>query len=117
MKGVDHAVADLMAYAPGLRPMGAAHSPRAAGSRKPSAPKTSPAASASATRGIGGRTLLQGMDDEGAGRVAASLHRLATRPNCSPAERHIFKVIAHAIDDAPAPVARRRFEVIQGGAA
>ena len=61
--------------------------------------------------------LLQGMDADGVARVANTFHNLANRESCSPAERHIFQVIADAVD-APSPTARRpRFEVIQGGAA
>ena len=60
--------------------------------------------------------MLQGMDPDGKQRSIDSLHRLANRASCSPAERHIFQVIADAVDGS-APVGRKPFEVIQGGAA
>jgi hypothetical protein len=60
--------------------------------------------------------MLQGMDPDGRERSIESLHRLASRVSCSPAERHIFQVIADAVDGSP-PTARKPFEVIQGGAA
>jgi hypothetical protein len=60
--------------------------------------------------------MLQGMDPEGKRRSIESLHRLANRESCSPAERHIFRVIAEAVDGS-APTGRKSFEVIQGGAA
>ena len=60
--------------------------------------------------------LLQGMDPESVRRVAATLHRLAEREACSPAERHIFQVIADAVDGPPVSK-RPRLEIIQGGAA
>jgi hypothetical protein len=60
--------------------------------------------------------MLQGMDSDGRQRSIESLYRLATRASCSPAERHIFQVIAEAVDGPPS-VARKPFEVIQGGAA
>ena len=61
--------------------------------------------------------LLQGMDPDGVARVATTFHNLANRESCSPAERHIFQMIAEAVD-APSPTVRRpRFEVITGGAA
>ena len=59
--------------------------------------------------------MLQGMDPDGRQRSIESLHRLATLASCSPAERHIFQVIADAVDGSPA--VRNPFEVIQGGAA
>jgi hypothetical protein len=63
--------------------------------------------------------MLQGMDPEGVKRSIATLHKLANRESCSPAERHIFQTIAEAVENplAPAPTVRRSFEVIQGGAA
>jgi hypothetical protein len=60
--------------------------------------------------------MLQGMDPDGRQRSIDSLHMLANRTSCTPAERHIFQVIATAIDGA-APPTRQPFEVIQGGAA
>ena len=60
--------------------------------------------------------MLQGMDFGREATLHQSLHRLATRASCSPAERHIFQVIAEAVDGPPS-VARKPFEVIQGGAA
>jgi hypothetical protein len=45
--------------------------------------------------------LLQGMDADGAARVANTFHNLANRESCSPAERHIFQVIAEAVDQPP----------------
>jgi hypothetical protein len=58
--------------------------------------------------------MLQGMDPDGRQRSIDSLHMLANRTSCTPAERHIFQVIATAIDGEPT---RQPFEVIQGGAA
>ena len=58
--------------------------------------------------------MLQGMDPDGKRRSIETLHRLANRG--SPAERHIFQVIADAVDGS-APIGRTPFEVIQGGAA
>ena len=60
--------------------------------------------------------MLQGMDPEGVRRSIATLHKLANRESCSPAERHIFQTIAEDEED-PVPVIRRPFAVIEGGAA
>jgi hypothetical protein len=60
--------------------------------------------------------MLQGMDPEGVRRSIATLHKLANRESCSPAERHIFQTIAEAVED-PVPAIRRPFAVIEGGAA
>ena len=51
---------------------------------------------------VGGAVIamLQGMDPEGKQRSIESLHMLANRASCSPAERHIFQVIADAVDGA-----------------
>jgi hypothetical protein len=64
---------------------------------------------------VGGAVIamLQGMDAAGKQRSIESLHRLANRG--SPAERHIFQVIADAVDGS-APTGRKPFEVIHGGA-
>ena len=62
--------------------------------------------------------LLQGMDPEGIERVSDTLHRLAEREACSPAERHIFQVIADSVSgELVQPVRRKAFQVIEGGAA
>jgi hypothetical protein len=60
---------------------------------------------------------MQGMDPDGVARVTETLHTLPGRESCSPAERHIFQVMADAVDASPPAGRRRRFEVIQGGAA
>jgi hypothetical protein len=49
--------------------------------------------------------------------VSNTFHNLANRESCTPAERHIFQMIADAVDAPSQTMRRPRFEVIQGGAA
>jgi hypothetical protein len=58
--------------------------------------------------------LMQGMDPDGVARVTETLRKLAGRETCSPAERHIFQVIADAVA-APQQPKRPQLTIIQGG--
>ena len=67
-------------------------------------------------------SLAEGMPPEAVERATELLYVLAERDTCSPAERHIFKVIADSVsgkncDKLARPTLRPRLEVITGGAA
>jgi len=65
--------------------------------------------------------LLRGLDPKGADRATETLQMLADRQTLSPAERHVFQLMASnviASEEPPQPAVRRpQLEVIAGGAA